>query len=569
MIGLQTRLTLAFLLLVGAVTGGTTTLLYQRTQDQFHADFDDRIRVAKEAVRLRLMRDAESLRARVEAAARDPRMDVLLQDLEHGRFEDDPGPRKRLLSDVDALRGSAHLDVLWVLDKDADGRVLAAPHRTGNEEPTGTLRRYLRGGLRDHAVVTEPVDRGGRPVVVPVLEVGVARERLMIVGGRVLGQGVAEDLRIGAIADMQVTIRDREGRVIATTLSADEPEEDPAGYETERVVHRNSGEDQPALIVSVHLSRAALERRLDGLVRATGFVAGAAGLVALLLGWLSARRITRPVQTLVNATRQVAAGDRNIDLAVGRRDEVGELMDAFSNMAHELDESEDRLRRSERVAAWSEIARELAHEIKNPLTPIQMAIETVRRTHKRRHPKFDEVFEESTVTILEEVNRLKTIVTEFSQFARMPRPNPQPYELNELVHQAVVLYREEDGVEVVERLSEELEEQLLDPDRMTQVIQNLLKNAIQATRAVDRPGRVRIATKRLESGEAELSVEDNGCGIAEEDLPRVFTPYFTSKAGGTGLGLAVVHRIVTGHDGRIGVSSKPGEGTRFVVRLPA
>ena len=566
MLKLQARLTLAFLLLVGVITGLISFALYTHIHAQFDADFGDRIQLARDAVRQRLRSDAKALDARVEAVASHPEVEELRQDLDHGRVDQ---VKRRLLSMAPALRQSAHLDVLWIFDVRGRRKVLAAPHRSGSLEPTEALERFLNRGGDDHCLVTEAVDRSGRPVVLPVLEVSATSGRLLIVGGRAIGSGVAEDLAIGGFGDMHVTIRDAAGSVVADTFAGDdEPPAEPTGYETAVVELKNPGEDETALVVSVHLSREPLEKRIESMFQATAVVAGAAALLALLLGWLMARRITRPIDQLVQVTRRVAAGKRQVELPVGRRDEIGELMDAFANMIQEVDESEDRLRRAERVAAWQEIARELAHEIKNPLTPIQMAIETVRRTYQRKHPRFDEIFEESTKTILEEVDRLKTIVSEFSQFARMPRPNPHPCELNELVHQAFVLYRETDGVEVTEALDQRLKPQHLDPDRMTQVIQNLLKNAIQATVPADRPGKVHIATRLTDHGEVELSIEDNGCGIPENDLPRVFTPYFTSKAGGTGLGLAVVHRIVDGHDGRIGVSSQVGSGTRFVVLLP-
>ena len=568
MIGLQARLTIAFLLLAGVVTGGTAFVLYERIHDQFRRDFEDGVVAAQRAVRDRLERDADSLRERVEGVAqRDPRIEELLQDLSHGRFDADSSRSKWLQESADGLRRGAGLDVLWIFDTQPRRRVLAAPHRMGDVTPTEALIGHLSRETAEHALITEPVVRGGRPVVVPVLEVVVRRGRLQIVGGRVVGRAVAEDLRIAAVGEIEVTIQDPEGDIVASTL--EDAEAGPGvGYETARVIHRNPGDQTPALRISVHVSRTPMDRRVAGLLRDTGFVAGAAGVLALLLGWLLARRITRPVRQLVAATRQVAAGDRLVDLPAGRRDELGELMDAFATMLHELDESEHALRRAERVAAWQEIARELAHEIKNPLTPIQMAIETTRRAWKRNHPQFDEVFDESTHTILEEVNRLKTIVSEFSQFARMPRPNPHPCDLNDLIHQSVVLYRDTDGVTIDEELAPGVGERFVDPDRMTQVIQNLLKNAIQAAGAMERHGRVKVATRIMETGGVELSIEDNGCGIPAEDLPRVFTPYFTSKAGGTGLGLAVVHRIVTGHDGRIGVSSRVGEGTRFMVQLP-
>jgi two-component system nitrogen regulation sensor histidine kinase NtrY len=565
-LGLRGRLTLAFLLLVGFLTGGTSWLLYRHAGESFRQDFGDRVAAARDAVSARLQRDADILHSRTKALASDPRVAHLEQDLDHDRYDRDPAVRKRLIEDARALLSSADLDVLWILDGQSGRRVLAAPHRAGEQEPGPTLSRYLNRGAVGHVVAIERVNRNGRPLEVPVLEVGVVRHRVQLIAGRVVGQAVAEDIRTGA-PDLEVTIRAPDGHVVASTLTDAEPPAQPAGYETERVVIRNATEESTALTVDVHVSRAPLERRLRGVFRATAFVGGSAAVLALLLGWLLARRITSPLVALVQATQRLAAGEREIELPRGRRDEVGDLVTAFSGMAEELEASETRLRRSERVAAWQDIARELAHEIKNPLTPIQMAIETVRRTKARNHPSFDEVFEESTTTILEEVDRLKTIVTEFSQFARMPRPNPHPASLNELVHHTVVLYREEEGVQVTEQLDTEIPELLLDSDRLKQVIQNLLKNAIQATRAGDGPGRVRVAT-RMTPEWVEVVIEDNGCGIAEEDLPRVFTPYFTSKAGGTGLGLAVVHRIVTGHEGRIGVQSTIGEGTRFIVQLP-
>jgi signal transduction histidine kinase len=151
----------------------------------------------------------------------------------------------------------------------------------------------------------------------------------------------------------------------------------------------------------------------------------------------------------------------------------------------------------------------------------------------------------------------------------LPKPNPVPARLNGIVHSAVVLYRDNpQGVVLHEELDDGLPEQALDPERMAQVIQNLIKNAIQSTQGVDREGTVSIKTARSEPGQVDLMVEDNGCGISKDDLDRVFVPYFTSKTEGTGLGLAVVHRIVAGHQGRIMVTSKVGVGTRFIVRLP-
>ena len=567
-LGLQVKLSLAFLLLAGLLVGGTSAVLYRRIQSQFAEDFDDRVAVARDAVRQQLARDAELLRASVEGLSRDPRLTTLLQDLANDRFGVEQA--RQLLEDAEALRRAAGLDALWLLDGAKAGRVLAAPHRASEARPGGSIGAFVRRGLRGHVVVSEVVVRGGRPVVVPVLAIGARRDRLVLVGGRVVGEAVTAALRLGAGAGAEVSVRDREGRVVASTLTDPDPPRHPSGYETALVALRNPDEPAAALEVSIHVSRTQLDAQVAVLVQATAVAAGGATFLALLFGIAIARRITRPIQALVDATRRVGAGERDVVLALGRRDEIGELVEAFERMTQELTEGEIRLKRAERVAAWKDIARELAHEIKNPLTPIQMAIETLRRTWARRHPKFEEVFEESTGTILEEVARLKTIVSEFSEFARMPPPKLQDCDLNDLVHQSVALYREAaEGVAVAEELDPELPALRLDPERMTQVVQNLLQNAIQATSGRDRPGRVLVGTRYLGGrAEGEVVVADNGPGIADDDLERVFTPYYTKKVGGTGLGLAVVHRVVTDHGGRIGVSSRMDEGTRFVVRLP-
>ena len=567
---LQFRITLAFLALVAVLTGSTTYVLYERIQSQFRSDFEESLELARQAIRKRLHRDADALRHRVEAVAESARLTELLQDLKHGAL--DEADHAQLLRTAQALADSAQLDTLWIVDEHLSRRVLSASHRSVRQTLPKVVDRMFSRGLQGHVVVVEAID--GRPGQVPVLEVATRRGRLCLIGGRVLGQGVAEDLRASAIENLELTFYGPVGdggeeRIVASTFSdPPAPGTTTVGYQTARVSHTNPGDPDPSLVVAIHLSRDPLTARLQTLWQISATMAAMAAFLAWLLGWWLARRITRPIEALADATRRVAAGDRSVELPLETNDEVGDLVRSFGSMLDELEGSEAALRNAERIAAWSDIARELAHEIKNPLTPIQMAMQTVRRAKVRHPDKFDEVFEEATATVLEEVERLKTIVTEFSQFARMPNPNPHECDLNELIHSSVVLYGASEDVTVVEDLGTLPPTQLLDADRITQVIQNLLKNAIQATEAGDRPGRVVISTRELEDGDVEMTVEDNGCGVREEDIPRIFTPYYTAKSGGTGLGLAVVHRIISGHGGRVGVRSKEGEGTCFVIRLP-
>jgi nitrogen fixation/metabolism regulation signal transduction histidine kinase len=242
---------------------------------------------------------------------------------------------------------------------------------------------------------------------------------------------------------------------------------------------------------------------------------------------------------------------------------------AVNDMMRDLAEANERLAVAQRIAAWQEIARRLAHEIKNPLTPIQMSVETLRKTKAKQHPSFDEVFDESTHTVLEEVGRLKRIVAEFSEFARMPKPTRAPTDLNDVVAGATALYK--GSCDIAETLATDLPAIEADRDQLSQVVLNLIENARDATAGRDGAGRIAIETRRAAAGDSVLLViEDDGPGFSPEVRGKLFTPYFTTKhaAGGTGLGLAIVHRIVSDHDGRITVGAAASGGARLVIELP-
>ena len=224
---------------------------------------------------------------------------------------------------------------------------------------------------------------------------------------------------------------------------------------------------------------------------------------------------------------------------------------------------------AERIAAWQEIARRLAHEIKNPLTPIQMAMDTLRKTWKKQHPDFGEILDESTTTVLQEADRLKHIVSEFSDFARMPKPEFQRIDLNELVRSATSLYQ--GGAAPVEvKLADSLPELDADKNQLNQVVLNLVENARDAISKRDN-GKIIVSTRMGEANDrAMLVVEDNGPGVPPDLKDKVFAPYFTTKhaKGGTGLGLAIVHRIVSDHGGRITITDMKGGGAKFAIELP-
>ena len=322
--------------------------------------------------------------------------------------------------------------------------------------------------------------------------------------------------------------------------------------------------------MKIYVSRE-MPTRLVGDLRRTVVLVGAIGvLLALFAGIWLWRRLSRPLERLAEASMAVAAGSRDAFVPeLKGRDEVASLTRTFNMMTVDLRESEERLRQSERVAAWREIARRIAHEIKNPLFPIQMSIETLKKAYDRKHPDLDEFFEESTETVLEEVARMKRIVTEFSDFARMPAPRPERLDLAEMAGDVLAFHRDT-APEVQQRLvgSESLFAEV-DHDQMRQVLTNLVQNAQDALKG-DLPNAPVLEVRVEPAGDDALRVvvTDNGPGMSKDTLARLFTPYFTTKSAGTGLGLAIVHRIVAEHNGTVSVDSEPGVGTRFVVQLP-
>ena len=311
---------------------------------------------------------------------------------------------------------------------------------------------------------------------------------------------------------------------------------------------------------------------LDNVLRKLTYTSAGLALAALgavvLIGLLVARRTARDLDALVEGSLAASRGDLDHRVPVRGKDEVGAVASAFNFMMEDLRTSKERLVIAERIAAWQEIARRLAHEIKNPLTPIQMAMDTLRKTWKKKHPSFDEILEESTTTVLEEADRLKRIVAEFSDFARMPKPEFQRIDLNDVVRSAVTLYQ---GAVPIELDLAKLPQLDADKGQVSQVVLNLVENARDAISKRDSEGKITVSTRLGDAGDrAMLVVEDNGPGVPSELKDKVFAPYFTTKhaKGGTGLGLAIVHRIVSDHGGRITVSDTPGGGARFAIELP-
>ncbi|MGE5724714.1 MAG: ATP-binding protein [Acidobacteriota bacterium] len=310
---------------------------------------------------------------------------------------------------------------------------------------------------------------------------------------------------------------------------------------------------------------------VESRIRSTALlVAGLAVVLAVVLSSWMAARVTRPVEQLAEAAREVAAGNWQTQLQVESGDELGEMADAFNRMTRELTEQRERLVQAERVAAWRELARRLAHELKNPLFPLQITVENLLKSREHGGEQFDEVFRESAGTLLAEIANLKAIIGRFSEFSKMPQPQLQPVDINELISKVLQVHQAQMGAvgrpAIASRL--QLDGQLgkvaADPDLLRRALANLVLNAIDAM-----PGGGTLTLRTRASNEnIRIEVSDTGSGLSKEECDRLFTPYYTTKEHGTGLGLAIVQSVVSDHRGRITVHSAPRQGTTFVIELP-
>ncbi len=323
--------------------------------------------------------------------------------------------------------------------------------------------------------------------------------------------------------------------------------------------------EKAGISITAARSRRALLSTVEQLDLTVLLIGSATLASALLITVLLSRGLAKPVRALAEQAQRVIHGDPQPVVATGAR-ELVEAAEAFNRAIADLVALRKRLAVTERIAARREIARRVAHEIKNPLLPIRASVETLRRLRARNDPAFDEYFDEATRTVLDEVARISNIVGEFTRFARLPAPQPAAFNVEEAVRQVVQLHGSAGAP--IDLRTEALPELVADKDQVVQVVTNLVQNAQQAL--ADRPqGRVEVRLAR-EQDKLVLSVTDNGPGIAAEMRGRLFEPYATTKAEGTGLGLAIVERIVVEHGGEIsaGDAPGPGSGASFVVKLP-
>ena len=529
-----------------------------------------RLDAAARALNGELSRLSLEASSRVGELARSPEAEAFARDLASGALP--PADAAARGAEWMAARG---LDVLAVASP--DGLVVTSGHlpgRAGDVNPQ--LREALAapsGGAAPRVVTRSGVS-GPAPALALVAWAAMpGDEPLRLAGGLALDEDRAR--RLAELTGGEISIRGPGGAVLAQAAapaSAGAPllvrlgTRLGVGLAGARRVLPLGAPAEAAGQVEVSVASEGLARAAGTVLVAflAALVTGAVG--AVVAGRLVASRVTRPVEALREAAARVAAGDLTARVEARAGGEVGELVRAFNGMTQDLAQGRLQLAQAERVAAWREVARRLAHEIKNPLTPIAMSVETLRDARAAGRADFPEIFDEGTRAIGEEVRRLKRIVDEFSRFARLPAPERTPLSPDELLDALLALYPATPPGVSVERLVEPgLPAVSADRDQVLQLLLNLFRNALDA---MPQGGALRLAARADGPGVA-LSVEDTGCGVAADDLPHVFEPYFTRKDGGTGLGLAIAHRIAEEHGGRLTVASRAGQGATFTLWLPA
>jgi two-component system, NtrC family, nitrogen regulation sensor histidine kinase NtrY len=306
-----------------------------------------------------------------------------------------------------------------------------------------------------------------------------------------------------------------------------------------------------------------------------GVILAVAMILSIVIGVFWARRMARRIHRLAEATAAVAGGDLAVRVDPGSRDEVGELVESFNGMVGELDVSRTRIEYLQKISAWQEMARRLAHEIKNPLTPIHLAAQQLKEKYDGSNPAFARLLDQSTQVIEEEVATLQRLTSAFSAFAKLPEVRPEIVSITEFLEEceaSLAHFSAEGGVALVFRSPSRPVYALVDRMMMKRVIDNLVRNAAEALKESGAATPTITVSAERRGGkrpEVEIRVADNGPGIRPEHHPSIFDPYFTTKSEGTGLGLAICKKIVFEHGGRIWLDDGPHSGATFVIVLPA
>jgi signal transduction histidine kinase len=473
------------------------------------------------------------------------------------------------------------LEILKLLAE--DGQILTSGHWPASFGALDPQFPTYQGAPGASArIVEEATPEGPKPSLQRWSKARWGNREVVVVAGRFLDDEALERLRARVGADLLGLCRPEAGgdrcRAVHDPALAMEAPFTPGDVAwTERLalerVPVGAGRGAPVLMAG--LDRQAIDQVQAGIVQRALLVGGLSIALAMLLGVFLATREVRPIEALAGAAGRLAGGDlaTRVEAAEGGGSEVRGLVDAFNAMAADIERSQTQLKQAERVAAWREIARGLAHELKNPLTPILGAMDVLRKARSLGRDDFDDILNEQADAVMEEVMRLKELADAFARFARLPDPKLEPLAMEQVVDSAAALYAGEgEKVDLVRHFDASLPKVVADRTQLGTVVTNLIKNAVEA---MEGAGRLTLSLHASDGDEVlprrhvVLVVEDTGPGIPPDVREKLFTPYFTTKGSrGTGLGLAMSHRIVMEHGGAIDVGSAAGGGAAFMVRFP-
>jgi len=289
--------------------------------------------------------------------------------------------------------------------------------------------------------------------------------------------------------------------------------------------------------------------------------------LAVFLALLISRFFTRPLQLIRTQLGNLQLGRRNAKVEWNRSDEIGDLVSEYNRMIDELTRSAELLAKSERESAWREMARQVAHEIKNPLTPIKLSIQHLIKAWDDRAPDWESRLQRFSQTLIQQIETLSAIATEFSDFAQMPPSHLQQIDIQRVISHSAQLFRDIDQVCIQYPETKGMFSVYADENQMLRVFNNLIKNSIQAIPS-EQKGVISIQLENIDN-KCFIMFSDNGTGIPSEQQSRIFSPNFTTKSAGMGLGLAMVKNIVDNSGGKIWFESRIGVGTTFYILLPS
>ena len=581
------RLLLLFALTIALVVALSSSVVWVMLRRSFERANEERAEGLTAQFRGEFARRGEEVARRVAAVASGDTVGRIALELNRGGAD-----RGLYVDTAGELATGQHLDFLELVDD--QGVIVSSaqwPAKFGYKK-TDVAWATRPGAFLRREEVADGVQLG----LFSLRAVRVGEKPLYVLGGQTLGSGflaslelppglrvllypnVEHDFTAGRLVDARGPVKDGErlGELVRLVQASGQEaggvvewSGDSADAESFRALPlTGAGADAKSellgvlLVGSTRRPLVALQRRV---VSASLLVGGVGLLLAILMSsWLAAR-VSQPLVALAEGARRVAAGDWDTRVPVASRDELGELAEAFNRMTGELRTQRNHLVQAERVAAWRELARRLAHELKNPLFPLQVTVENLVRARGLSSAEFDEVFQESTGTLLAELGNLKAIIGRFSEFSRMPQPQRSLVSVNEVVQGVEKLHAAQlatAGI-AVDMAMGEVPSVSADPELLHRVVSNLVLNAVDA---MPSGGKLRLATRSLE-GAVEIAVSDTGTGMSKEEAERLFTPYYTTKQHGTGLGLAIVQSVVSDHGGDVAVESA-ASGTTFRIRLP-